>query len=274
MSVESKEVSTTDIFRKSILVSAHPDDEVLWFGSILDKVDEVVICFLGITSEPNRRIERQKSLLEYPMKKISCFDIDQSETFYGVDWQNPLITKYGIDISNKKYSDKRYKENYYKLKGQLEEKLAGYRNVFTHNPWGEYGSDEHIQVYRVIKALQEKMKFNLWFSNACSNKSFKLMLDYIQGVDLEYVSFKTNTVLANDIKNLYRKNNCWTWYDNWEWFDEETFLRDKGSSAENAGYGRHFPLNLIKVYLPTGSPKKIKSIKSLLSHILKNRNEK
>jgi len=257
------------IFEKSIVISAHPDDEILWFSSILDKVDKVVICFLGIKSEPNRRVERQKSLSEYPFKKISCLDIDQSETFYGVNWENPVLTKYGIEISNKKYPDKTYKENYYKLKEQLETKLSGYHNVFTHNPWGEYGSDEHIQIYRVIKDLQKSLNFNLWFSNYVSNKSFKLMLSYISTNNLEYITFQTNKLLAADIKNLYQKNRCWTWYDDWEWCNEELFIKDKNIEEKNIKFGQTLPLNFIKIWHPIESKRIFNRLWSQICKILR-----
>ena len=127
------------MFEKSILVSAHPDDEVLWFSSILDKVDEVMTCYLDIPSKPHCRAGRQRSLLNYPIRNISCLGLVESESYNGADWQNPAITKYGIEISNKLFSDKTYKSNYHKLKQHLQNKLKFFRNVFTHNPWVSMG---------------------------------------------------------------------------------------------------------------------------------------
>ena len=85
-------------------------------------------------------------------------------------------------------SKEHYRNNYDELKQRLEEKLRGYRNVFTHNPWGEYGHEEHVQVYRVVKDLQAQMRFNLWYSNYVSNKSFKLMLSHVERFCFEYVT--------------------------------------------------------------------------------------
>ena len=31
--------------------------------------------------------------------------------------------------------------------------------IFTHNPWGEYGHEEHIQVFRVIMALSKELTY-------------------------------------------------------------------------------------------------------------------
>ena len=234
------------MLEKSIIVAAHPDDEVLWFSSILDKVDRVVMCFLGSNSQPDRRNGRKQSLLEYPIKNICCLGINETGAFGAADWDNPVITRFGIEILGKDLLLREYEGNYYKLKEKLEKKLIGYTNVFTHNPWGEYGHEEHVQIYRILKQIEGQMKFNLWFSNYCSNISFRFMLRYISGFDSEYVTLKTNKVIADTVKAMYKKNHCWTWYDDWEWFNEESFKKDRNDADEGKDYGHIFPLNMIK----------------------------
>jgi LmbE family N-acetylglucosaminyl deacetylase len=215
-----------DMFNKSAIVCAHPDDEILWFSSVLDKVDKVIVCFLGISSDPNYRIGRQSALKEYPLKNVSCLGLNESETFYGVDWDNPVITEYGIEITDKKYPDRLYRENYSSLKNLLASELEGCMNVFTHNPWGEYGHNEHVQIYRVVKELQHKFRFDLWFSNYYSSKSAPLMLKILPALESEYRTLKTNKGLAKKIKNNYKNNECWSWYDKWEWSNKDSFIKD------------------------------------------------
>jgi LmbE family N-acetylglucosaminyl deacetylase len=244
-----------DITKNSILVSAHPDDEILWFSSILKNVDEILFCFLEMRSKPHKTNGRKQTLSEYPLKNVSCLGIDESEAFWDVDWQNPVITEYGIEIANNPSSSRRYEENYHTLRLKLKSRLKGYKNVVTHNPWGEYGHADHVQIYRAVKDLQNELGFNLWFSNYCSNKSFSLMLEYISGFDTEYLTFLTDTALAETIRNLYRKNGGWTWYDDWEWFNEESFMKDNypKNMLKNSGpkrYGHIFPVNIIKVAIP------------------------
>lgn len=234
------------MFNKSIIVCAHPDDEILWCSSILDEVDEILFCFLDIPSSPSLTLGRKKSLSEYPMENISCLGMVESEAFFNTNWHYPVNTQYGIKISMNKIKKRKYEENYYKLKQYLEEKLAGFLNVFTPNPWGDYGHVEHVQLYRVIKELQGKMGFNLWYSNYCSVVTFNLMLRYVSGFNSEYITLKTNKTLAYEIKDLYIKNKCWTWYDDWEWFNEESFMKDGIINIGNKSYGHIFPLNMIK----------------------------
>jgi len=246
---------TTEKLDNSILIAAHPDDEVLWFSSILDTVDQVIISFLECKSEPLRTTGRKRSLSEYPMKNILCFGMSESEVFDDNNWHDPVITRLGMKISNNDLPATKYTQNYWELKRKLESKLPYYRNVFTHNPWGEYGNEEHVQIYRVVKQLQEKFKFNLWFSNYCSNKSFNLMLRYIPGLHFRHITLETNKRLGNSIKTLYQENGCWTWYDDWQWPDTESFIEDGSFELKTETYGHFLPVNFISVEFSNQSKK-------------------
>ncbi len=104
------------MLEESIIVAAHPDDEVLWFSSILDKVDEVILCYLDVKSNPQWSIGRKQSLSEYPLKNISCLGLDESEVFTDANSQNPVITNYGTEITENGIFGKKYIKNYYELK--------------------------------------------------------------------------------------------------------------------------------------------------------------
>jgi hypothetical protein len=255
----------------SILVVAHPDDEILWFNSILEKVNEIIVCFLDVKSNQVLTDGRRKSTNEYPLKNIVWLKIDESETFNCADWYNPKISKYGIEITNNDISDILYKKNYLTLKKLLKNKMEGYTDVFTHNPWGEYGNEEHVQVYRVIKELQKEMRFNLWFHIVCSNKSLKLMSNYCNVLNSEHVTLKSNKEKANNIRYIYEKNKCWTWFKKWDWFEEETFIKEKNSENENENYGRHFPINFISIW---SSQEEFKNYKSKGIKYIKSRGKK
>jgi len=239
----------------SIIVAAHPDDEILWFSSIIEKVDIIVICFLKHKSNPGWSLGREKSLSQYPLKNMSYLGLDASETFNGADWQNPVINSIGLEITNKSISTEKYNSNFFKLIKALKQKLSGCKNVITHNPWGEYGHEDHVQVYRAVKSLQAQMHFNLWFSNYCSNKSLILMSRYISTFDSKIITLKTNKTISHDIEELYKKNGCWTWYGDYKWPDEESFIQDNEESfikdnideEDKKAYGNIFPLNMINV---------------------------
>ena len=239
----------TEIFEKSIIIAAHPDDEILWFSSVIDRVDKIVVCFLEHRSDPGLTLGRRQALSEHPFKNITALGVEDAEVYNNADWQNPVITRFGIEVSGKKASSDKYIANYQSLKDKIEKELTGVVNVFTHNPWGEYGHEEHVQIYRVVRELQDKNKFNLWYSNYCSNRSFGLALRYISGFDSEYITLKTNKMLAENIMKLYVKNGCWTWRKDWVWFNEESFKKDDFPHEKTEDYGHTFPVNMIKVPL-------------------------
>jgi len=99
---------------------------------------------------------RIKAIAEYPLSDISCLNIDEAEVFNGKNWGITESTKFGMAIKPNGFSKLQgmsYIRNYHKLKNKLKKILNQYRNVIIHNPWREYGNEEHVQVYRVVKEL-------------------------------------------------------------------------------------------------------------------------
>ncbi len=239
------------MLEKSIIIAAHPDDEILWFSSIFNKVDRIIVCYLAIESKPDWTTARTEALSKYPKENIISLSIDESG-FNGANWSKPIITPYGLGASKKsmlrnRTFQKKYIESYRKLKNELKNRLAGFSNVFTHNPWGEYGNADHVQVYRVVKELQQSMKFDIWFSNYTAPLSNSLMLSCLSSFNTEQVSLKTDKPLLEKIKEHYIKYKCWSWFDDWEGFDDETFFKDEHTEVEPVNGARALPLNLIKL---------------------------
>jgi len=149
-------------------------------------------------------------------------------------------------------------------------KISGYQNVITHNPWGEYGHEEHVQLYRVVKSLQAEMGFSIWFSNYCSYKSLVFMSQYASGFNSEPLTLKTNKTVSSDVAKIYKENGCWTWYDGYQWPDEETFIKENAVEEKNPAYGSIFPLNMIHIKIePRPKPVQKKTIFIRLKRKLK-----
>lgn len=250
------------IYHNSIVVVAHPDDEILWLSSVLDKVDHILFCFIEYPPVPSLGKGRRGAISEYPLPNVSSLDIVEADSINGANWNRPVENEYGLRISLKKTAAKRYADNYCALREKLSEKLKGFENVFTHNPWGEYGHEDHVQVYRVIKDLQKQYGFNIWFSNYCGNRSFRLMLKYISGFNANYYTLQANIDLAIKIADIYKRHDCWTWYGNYQWFKDECLINDAELSNNNEEFGHIFPINFIK----TNIPEQRVFIKKLLNH--------
>lgn len=245
-------ITLRDITDDSALVVAHPDDEVLWFSSILEKAGKVVVCFLDVPSRPDWTQGRGESLRNYPRKNVISLELMESEVFAGAAWPDPLPAEYGLIVklspgSMPGFSTERYERNFEKLRRQLRSELANCRDVFTHNPWGEYGHEEHVQVFRAVDSIREELGFRLWFSNYFSNKSHGLMLRYMAAIDSRHFSLKTQPTLGKRLQMLYSRNGCWTWYSDYEWPETEAFILWSGNHEAPTRAGTVIPMNAIRV---------------------------
>ena len=96
------------------------------------------------------------------------------------------------------------------------------------------------------------------------------MLDcFDQFDDYEYMSFNTKYELANNIKLLYLKNKCWTWYSDWKWFKEESFIRDASINSRTNKSGKTIPLNFIYVELFKPAEAKSNIMKRVIKKIFR-----
>lgn len=231
----------------SVLVIAHPDDEILWFSSILDKVDQIVFCYIHHPNAPQLGEGRLKALSQYPLRNIHHLNLTESDTFDLACWERPQLTPKGLMIDSSRRIQQSYDSNFSYLQDKLSRLLSKYTNVITHNPWGEYGHEDHVQIHCAIKSIQPSQRFKLWYNNYCSNRSTTLMWRHIAGFSNDYLSFKTNLELSRQIESLYKRNDCWTWYDDYCYFPEECFSAKELFLEPGPRAGHLFPLNMLKV---------------------------
>jgi len=190
---------------------------------------------------------REKSFSEFPIDNIVCLKFVEASVYSDKNWIYPQIDKCGLLIPDKNPGKSQYVRNYLDIKNKLKNVLTGYANVFTHNPWGEYGHEEHVQISLIIRQLHEEMGFNLWFPSYCSNKSFPLMFEFFSCFSSEIITLPTNKKLANEIKKIYQKNNCWTWSNDFQWVNKENFIRYEYSALKSKKYYLTIPVNAIKI---------------------------
>jgi LmbE family N-acetylglucosaminyl deacetylase len=258
---------------RTLLVVAHLDDEVLWFSSIAGKVASIVVCFLGNSAWPEWGPGRLKSLDAYPLENIRCLGVDESDAFDSADWLSPTITPYGIDPALTPLAKASYEEAFSKIKSELTEALDGYTNVITHNPWGEYGHEEHILVHRVIETLQPDFGYRIWFDNYFSNRSIYLMQQLFIHLSSTYSVFDTNAALGIQAKELLMRNHCWTWYDDWQWYPKEAMISNQTEKNTKPRWSPYPPLNPLYIDLPFRKPEYkrplVDRVRSRLIHLFK-----
>ena len=163
-------------FGRVALVVAHPDDEILWFSSIVQKVAKVVVCYLDVPERPDWTAGRRLAMREYPLTNWTFLGLTESVAFAGADWKAPVTTEYGLEVQQRPgtllgFDAERYRANYHTLCTQLRGVLGESDVVVTHNPWGDYGHEEHVQVHRAVTTVQKVLGYDVWYSNYCSERS-------------------------------------------------------------------------------------------------------
>ena len=209
------------IINESVLVVAHPDDEVLWASSILSSVNKIIICFTNqYDRESNTTLGRKIIQKKFPLSNIVFLNLTEADIFNKGKWVDPKETEYGMHVEQDGHN---YIKNYSLLKEKLKVFLVGVKTVITHNPWGEYGSEEHVQVHRAVYSLSDEFGFDTVVNGYVSEKSQRFMMMQRYKLDKIYCVLSTNYELQKNLKELYIANNSWTWKNNYKWPSQEIF---------------------------------------------------
>jgi LmbE family N-acetylglucosaminyl deacetylase len=237
---------------RQAVVVAHPDDEALWFTSVLREVDRIIICFRDAVSMPGCSAGRQRVLQEFPLKSVVCLEITESESFEAADWLAPQETDVGLQVHYHDrvmagFSVRGYRENFARLRNALAPLLEGMQVVYTHNPWGEYGHEDHVQVFRAVESLRKTGGFDLRFGLCASEKSAALMARYLPRLPDPIVRRPTDRALGEELRQIYVKHGAWTWYRNNEWPEEEAFVSWSGDPAPARSHGSFVPIRMVHI---------------------------
>lgn len=231
---------------RSVLVVAHPDDEVIFFSSIMAECKRVIICF-GPCENASVSAGRQRIEELYPLKNVSFLNIQESNVYGSADWARPKLRSFGIEVTRNAIS---YERGFQQITQALKQELQNEETVVTHNPWGEYGHEEHIQVFSSLKSLSPEMGYEIHVNNYVSNRSWTLMQKTSHQVVDDATILMPNSSLTSEISSLYRNHNCWTWLPDYRWPDEEVFYPicagNEGVDAASAPINSVLSLNLLR----------------------------
>jgi LmbE family N-acetylglucosaminyl deacetylase len=264
--------------KDSVLIVCHPDDEVLWFGSILKDVDRVIVAYQDYWAQPGLGAARAAALADFP-RPIESLGLAESGSYGQADWANPTITELGIGFRSttsrlrevkrriRRLGDvrmlgrssldlapapdasvaERYRENAVALATSLRPILSPGMNVFTHNPWGEYGHEDHIQMFRVLDRLRDEIGFTLWISNYCTERSLPLAKRYFQINPERSIRLPVDREFCDVVASTYKRHDCWTWADDWVWFEDECFMRAPKITSREAPQRHLFAMNMFTI---------------------------
>lgn len=197
--------------KNGVLVVAHPDDEILFFSSIMDEISTLIICFSKVPNDLNISHGRKKAIAQFPLKNVNliCLDINESKPKNPpLNWINIKESEFGVRGG---YDGNSYKQNYILMKKKLNNFIHPNNEVITHNPWGEYGNAEHIQIFKVIFDIAKEKKIKMFVNGYFSNLtiSYSKRKQYLLNPSGYYL--RTNKNYFYLLRQHYLLNSCWTW---------------------------------------------------------------
>ena len=251
----------------SVLIVAHPDDEVLWFGSVATRVDHIVVCFLNDPAKPELGRAREKLLEAHPWRdRLSCLGLDETGAFGLAAWPRPEVTDFGLDLVAPRKVAAEYQKRYQQLCDALTPYVRNAVNIITHNPWGEYGHEEHVLVHRAATAVAEANGKSVWYNNYASSWSEDLMRRYLDRAEHQVFRGDVAVEQMEVVANTYREHGAWTWFDGYVWFKEEFFVKGPLSKNDQPDFGWLFPVNMLQ--LPERNAPEVSSRKSIIRRAL------
>lgn len=234
-----------EVTDRAVLVVAHPDDEALWFTSVLATVCRIVICFRDHPGDPDLGPARRRSIADHPLReRIVDLGLPESDSFARADWQAAVETEQGLGLGETRSADA-YADNAAAIAAALPPLLEGAGSVITHNPWGEYGHEDHVQVCRVTTEVASRLDLPVWYGLYAGLKSLPLLQRYLPRGEQEYELRPSDPGLGKEIAAVYRRHGAWTWFDDFRWFDHDCFVRGPLGSEHDRPAGWLGPINLI-----------------------------
>ncbi|MCU0902971.1 MAG: hypothetical protein MUE83_03740 [Tabrizicola sp.] len=218
-----------DILDRLAVVMAHPDDEVLWACSALRAAEKIVLVYGDRPSAPKFNEGRRVAMAEFPLPTLDWLAMPEVGVFDSASWPEVRETEYGLYPHRAlrildHFNPEAYRATFGKLRDALRPRFAGIRNVIAHGPWGEYGHEDHVQVFRVVESLAAEMGFRLWVPAYVAPKSEALMLRNLRFFGRPTPPMPIDAALAAEITDLYKRTKTWTFSDNYVWPKSERFL--------------------------------------------------
>ncbi len=215
-------VGNVHLEQRILVVVAHPDDEILWLSPLVP-VAATVLAALPIHADKVAITHgRELVLADYPLKNFEFLPLREAGAYRRSDWLRREPIEQGVTL-RKDCPEERaraYFENYGLLLDALEPYVRSHQVIFSHNLWGEYGHEDHIQVARAVISLAHRHGKSVWAWDGFSTQrllanGMRLRQDFYrnQTRHLPRLRLDVDISLFRDVRQLYRSHGAWTWED-------------------------------------------------------------
>ncbi|MGH9029740.1 MAG: PIG-L family deacetylase, partial [Acidimicrobiales bacterium] len=211
--------SLLDPGARVLVVVAHPDDEAFWFTPVLRRAAHIVAALPVHTDDEVVTRGRERVLADYPIATFEFLPFKEAGVYRRSNWRLREPAELGVTLRRLSSAARAraYRENYETLLEALDPYVRAHEVVFSHNPWGEYGHEEHVQVSSVVTALARRHGRSVWVldglpARVLRSDGMRLRSDFYEEKirHLPRTSFDTDLELFRSIRHLYESHLAWT----------------------------------------------------------------
>jgi LmbE family N-acetylglucosaminyl deacetylase len=205
-------------------VVAHPDDEILWLAPAVAKATTIIAALATHSSAPNVTRGRELVRASYPVP-FQFLGLREAGVYRRSDWLRRSPSEHGVTLSESCPPERAalYAENYSSMLELLDPYVSRHPVIYTHNPWGEYGHEEHVQVSNAVQALAKRHGCTVWVWDGFQQgellrQGMRLRSDYFAGrtAPLPSRALTVDSSLYREVRQLYVSHGSWTWDDLYE----------------------------------------------------------
>jgi len=217
-----------------LVVVAHPDDEVLWLGPLLRSAATILVALAVHSHKEDITVGREFVRAEYPFNTFEYLQLRSPRAYLRSDWLRRRPVEEGVALLANCPEEiaRAYRESYGLLVDALEPYIRGHQVIYSHNLWGEYGHEEHIQVAHAVVSLASRLGKSVWAWDGLPSErlladGMRLRHDFYGNRigHLPRTHMQIDIALYRDISKLYRSYGAWTWDDRWEPSGEVDYIQ-------------------------------------------------
>ncbi len=218
-----------------LVVVAHPDDEVLWLAPLLPHATHVLAAYAVASLDPALTEGRELVRENFPFPNFEFLGLEQAEVYSQSDFLSRAPVDHGVSLMRSCPPERaeHYRSNYSALLAAVAPYLGPSTAIYTHNPWGEYGHEEHIQVNHAMVALARRHHCSVWVWDGLSgpelaSRDVMLRADFYPEDALANAPSRQLAVdldCYREIRALYQRHGAWTYHDDYLPPDPSRFLQ-------------------------------------------------
>ena len=205
---------------KVLVVVAHPDDEILWFAPLASVAATVVVALPIVPDRPGLTRARELVRAGHPTAGLVFLPLSEAGVYRRSNWRRRRLTTEGVRLRGwcPRAYRRRYAANYHLLLEELDVLISQHDVVYTHNPWGEYGHEEHVQVCHAVMEVARRHHRSVWVWDGLSVAELvdigcRTRSDYYDPLPpgLAQVELPVDLAFYQTVRELYQRHAAWTW---------------------------------------------------------------